>query len=628
VRVVYARPDKLVDATDEVRGAPQASVAVKRRGISISRMLSLSLGALIVITVVSVLTISLYSGISSTLGILERQALLVVDNAATRVEDHLSPATHQLSYIHDLIATGQLDPSDSVELKAFLTGAVAGVPQVGGLVFVDPNLRLRGIYRIGGGAFWAEEDQSDMPMFRDIIEKSRDEYGAKWGGLLWSDVNYVAVLTVGQAVRINDEYVGTLGAGVSVARLSNFVAQIESGFSGKVFILSGREDVLAHPNLMESFPGLTAENPLPTIHNIGDPVLAQIWQENGEHIEHDQASARPDVSSRRVEVNGENWFFTYRTIHRYGEEPWLIGSYFRGSEVEEEFSRLKWAAFAGLLVLLLGIIAAILLGRRISKPVRRLAVSAQRIGAFEFDRVETLDGGSLRELNEAASAFNLMLRGLRWFESYVPRKLARQLMVVDSGVGLVSEERQVTVMFTDIAGFTRLAENWPAADTAKFLNEHFDLVTAEVEAEGGTVDKYIGDAVMAFWGAPEHQDDHALRACRAAKAIAEKMEIYNGHRRAAGLAPVTLRIGIHTGVAIVGNIGAPDRINYTIVGDTVNTCQRIEQLGKTFSDSGSEVSIIISATTAQAVGGALTNTPLGKQEIRGREGGIEIFRLD
>ena len=606
---------------------PRAAADAGRRGISISLMLSLSLGALIVITVVSVLTISLYSGISSTLDILERQALLVVDNAATRVEEHLAPATHQLSYIHDLIATGQLDPSDSAQLKTLLTGAVAGVPQVGGLVFVDPDLRLRGIYRIGGGAFWVEEDQSEMPMFRSIIEDARDTYGAKWGGLLWSDAQYVAVLTVGQAVRINDEYVGTIGAGVSVARLSNFVAQIESGFSGKVFILSGRENVIAHPNLMESFPGLSAENPLPTIHNIGDPVLAQIWQENGAHIEHDEASARPDVSNRQVDVNGETWFFTYRTIERYGEEPWLIGSYFRGSEVEEEFSRLKWAAFAGLLVLLLGIIAAVLLGRRISKPVRRLAVSAQRIGAFEFDLVEKLDGGALRELNEAASAFNLMLRGLRWFESYVPRKLARQLMVADGGVGLISEERQVTVMFTDIAGFTRLAENWTATETAAFLNEHFDLITAEVEAESGTVDKYIGDAVMAFWGAPDRQEDHALRACRAAQAIAGEMETYNGRRRAAGLAPVKIRIGIHTGVAIVGNIGAPDRINYTIVGDTVNTCQRIEQLGKTVDGAGGEVSVMISATTVQALGGAFPAVSLGKQEIRGREGGIEIFRL-
>jgi len=626
VERIKTRPNTLADTTENARSSapdtPQVGAAVGKRGISISLLLSLSLGALILVTVVSVLSISLYSGISSTLRILERQALLVVDNAATRVEDHLSPAISQLRFIHDLIVTGQLDPTNQAALKTLLTGAVAATPQVGGLVFVDTNQYMRGIQRIGGGVVWMEQDQSAQP-----ILLPRKSESTRWGRILWSREQDVAVLTLSQVVRARDRYIGMLGAGVSVARLSNFVSQIESGFGGRVFILSGREKVIAHRNLIQAFPGLSEENPLPTIYNIGDPVLAAMWQAEGEKIEYHNASSRPDIRSRMVFVDGERWYFTYRTVTNYGDEPWLIGSYFRGSEIEEEFSRLMWAALAGLLVLLLGIIAAILLGRYIAKPVRQLAVSAQRIGAFEFDRVELLDNGSLRELNDAARAFNLMLRGLRWFESYVPRKLARQLMVTDGSAGLTSEERQLTIMFTDIAGFTRLAENLPATETANFLNEHFDLVTAEVEVEGGTVDKYIGDAVMAFWGAPDRQDDHALRACRAALEIVQRMDTYNERRRAAGQPPVTMRIGIHTGAVIVGNIGAPDRINYTIVGDAVNVCQRIEQLGKVLGEPDASVTIMISASTAQALDGALPTTSLGIQELRGRAGGIEIFKL-
>ena len=221
-----------------------------------------------------------------------------------------------------------------------------------------------------------------------------------------------------------------------------------------------------------------------------------------------------------------------------------------------------------------------------------------------------------------------MLRGLRWFESYVPRKLVRRLVGFERDATFESEEREVTVMFTDIAGFTRLAEGLPPGETAAFLNAHFALITDCVEAEGGTVDKYIGDAVMAFWGAPEQQSDHALRACRTAHAIARAIESDNRYRMADGGPRVRVRVGIHTGPAVVGNIGAPDRINYTIVGDTVNTCQRLEQLGKTLDPDGRDVIVHISATTRERLDESLPLADCGVQSLPGRAGNVSVYRLD
>jgi class 3 adenylate cyclase len=120
----------------------------------------------------------------------------------------------------------------------------------------------------------------------------------------------------------------------------------------------------------------------------------------------------------------------------------------------------------------------------------------------------------------------------------------------------------------------------PAAEIADFLNHHFALVAKCVEAEGGTVDKYIGDSVMAFWGAPEPQPDHTERACRAAIGVSIALKSDNMARKREGKPPVRVRIGVHTGEVVVGNIGAPGRINYTIVGDTVNAASRLEQLCK------------------------------------------------
>ena len=257
-----------------------------------------------------------------------------------------------------------------------------------------------------------------------------------------------------------------------------------------------------------------------------------------------------------------------------------------------------------------------------------LAVSARLIGAFEFDKVEPLGRSRMRELDEAAGAFNLMLGGLRWFENYVPRKLVHRLMG-DTHHTLVSEERDVTVMFTDMVGFTTLVERFPPGETATFLNDHFARITTCVEDEGGTVDKYIGDAVMAFWGAPEHQPDHALRACRAAKAIATAIAADNDVRRRRGEPVVRVRIGLHTGPVVVGNIGAPDRVNYTIVGDTVNTCQRIENLGKVLGDAGEhDVVVHMSDATQRRLNESVATVTVGMHGLKGRAAEIEVFRLE
>ena len=145
---------------------------------------------------------------------------------------------------------------------------------------------------------------------------------------------------------------------------------------------------------------------------------------------------------------------------------------------------------------------------------------------------------------------------------------------------LASGRRNVTVMFTDIAGYSTVSEGKGAAEIAALLNHHFAIVTREIEAEGGTVDKFIGDSVMAFWGAPEKQKNRAIRACRAALAIRGGIAADNKERADRAESPIRMRIGIHSGEATVGNVGTQDRINYTVIGDDVNVAQRLEQIGK------------------------------------------------
>ena len=214
----------------------------------------------------------------------------------------------------------------------------------------------------------------------------------------------------------------------------------------------------------------------------------------------------------------------------------------------------------------------------------------------------------------------------RWAASSLPRALVRQLLQAGDLAGLESDSRNVTVMFTDIAGYSTVSEGKSATEVAELLNHHFSLVTEEIEAEHGTVDKFIGDSVMAFWGAPEKQKNRAIHACRAALAIQDRIIADNRLRAESGNPPVRMRIGIHSGEATAGNIGSPSRLNYTVIGDTVNIAQRLEQLGKQVSPDA-EVAIVVSAATATDAGGGFAVEPVGDVPVKGRAAPVKVYRL-
>ena len=180
-------------------------------------------------------------------------------------------------------------------------------------------------------------------------------------------------------------------------------------------------------------------------------------------------------------------------------------------------------------------------------------------------------------------------------------------------------------MFTDIVGFTATCETMTASEVAAFINQHLTLISACVVDEGGTIDKFIGDAMMAFWGAPARLDNPAAAACRAAIAIQKALAADNAQRVAAGLAPVRIRIGIHMGPVVVGDIGAPNRINYTIVGDAVNATQRLESLGKTV-DPDAETIVLVSHDIAAAAP-EFRYVKRGAHLVKGKQESLDVYQL-
>ena len=172
-----------------------------------------------------------------------------------------------------------------------------------------------------------------------------------------------------------------------------------------------------------------------------------------------------------------------------------------------------------------------------------------------------------------------------------------------------------------------VSEQLPATQVAELLNEHFALIAECIEAEGGVLDKYIGDAAMAFWGAPELQPDHAERACNAARRISGAITEDNSKRQRNGLAPIRVRMGIHSGLALVGNIGAPERINYTVIGDTVNIAERLEELCRKLAPANLDSFALISEETADRMETQFDLEPMGAHTLPGRKAPIRAYSL-
>jgi class 3 adenylate cyclase len=183
-----------------------------------------------------------------------------------------------------------------------------------------------------------------------------------------------------------------------------------------------------------------------------------------------------------------------------------------------------------------------------------------------------------------------------------------------------------TVLFTDISGFTSLAERMSAAETAAFLARHIRLIACCIADEGGTFDKFVGDAVVAYWRAPQPQPDDAARAIRAMRAIASDVRADNAFRRREGGIPVKLRLGLHAGPVAVGDIGAPAS-GTAIFGDTVNTGQRIEQLAKIYFASGDDVVGLASAAALRIAGPGAQGFKMQRHRLRGRRSSIAVARI-
>lgn len=203
---------------------------------------------------------------------------------------------------------------------------------------------------------------------------------------------------------------------------------------------------------------------------------------------------------------------------------------------------------------------------------------------------------------------------------YLTSKSSRRLLARRPVLGGVEVEG--TVLFSDLAGFTSISENMAPADLIRLLNEYFSPLTEIILAHQGTLDKFIGDAIMAFWGAPVPLEDHAVKACQAALAMQRTMAGLASRWQEKGFPSLSTRIGIHSGPFVAGNVGSRERFNYTVLGDTVNLASRLESVNKIYGSN-----TILSQDSHRLVADKFLWRKLDLIRVKGRGQPVNIYEL-
>ncbi len=356
------------------------------------------------------------------------------------------------------------------------------------------------------------------------------------------------------------EAAGVLMVDFFLRDLGQFLAKLVAGESGRVVLVTSQgtviglqpEDVQLHKLLAS---GLAVRN---------KAVASQ-------HGDGRQLRLGADGTDYRI------WFSDLALDEALRWKIWIVVPEDELTGLIEE--NVKAALLIGALSLLLAIFFALLIARNIATPIGLISADVERLGSLHL--LDTKNPGSfIKEVDVLSDSIDHMKAGLRSFERYVPSELVRKLIEQGQEAKLGGQVCELTIHFSDIAGFTGIAEDLDANTTVQELGDYLSLMTGAIREQHGTIDKFMGDGIMAFFNAPVPLPDHPRHACLAALNAQAALAADGIARQAQGRPVFTTRIGLAVGEVLVGNIGTEERMAYTVIGDTANLAARLESLNK------------------------------------------------
>jgi adenylate cyclase len=261
------------------------------------------------------------------------------------------------------------------------------------------------------------------------------------------------------------------------------------------------------------------------------------------------------------------------------------------------------------------------LSNRYSSPIQALIKQSERLRTLNTERIETLPSeiAEIAQLNEAQESMRLALDS---FAKYVPSDVVRELLIKGEAAVIGGRSTPMSILFTDIEGFTSISEKMTPTDLTAHMADYFDAMIGIITENEGIVDKLIGDAIVALWSAPKVNECHARDSVRAALRCSQYLLKVNDHWEEHSLPRLPTRFGISTGEVVVGNVGSSNRLSYTVIGDAVNLAARLEGANKFYGTR-----IIASSATHTEAGDAFLWRKLDKVRVKGRSEPELIYEL-
>ena len=472
---------------------------------------------------------------------------------------------------------------------------------------------------------WYYLDESGNKLDEEIIPQSQITYNHKnrpWyqqteeSGLnTWTDIfvgNTDKKNTIACSVPLfsnSGKFVGIISSSI---RLSSMSIGFISG-SWVSMVINQKGEVITHPSEKNLSKIINGEPKLITVSDLKDKTVAEAFRVRTQQAEKERFIFK---------FNEIEYIALFKAIKNEGFDGW---DYLMLTTIDDFIGSVKVTQrntlIICLIILILSIIIIALFAKRISTPINNLSEQADRITNFDLEAVEGVKSG-IKEIQKLQNSISRMRKSLTSFAKCVPKNLVKKLVDKGVEVKIGGTKKLLTIFFSDIANFTTISETYPAEKLVLHLSEYFEEMTGILNKHNGTIDKYIGDAIMGFWGAPQHDSNHSLHCCVSALLCQRRLLDLNRKWVYEKKPQFLTRIGIHTGEVIVGNIGSSERMNYTIIGDSVNLAARLEGTNKVYGTN-----IIISDVTVRHLQEHAVVRPLDIVAVKGKNEGVPIYEL-
>jgi len=407
--------------------------------------------------------------------------------------------------------------------------------------------------------------------------------------------------------------IGVAAANITLDTVSRFLGELEVGKTGVAFIMDDKRQLIAHPETARSMK----KNEDKKLVLVKADELTEPWVSGA--IKRYAADKRQKF---RFKVGHEEYLASFTPFPKDFGKKWTMVIVVPVSDFVGALNKSnRNILFIAVLITLLGVLMVGAFAGWITNPVRQLVDEIGKIQEFDLSGDVKIRSG-MTEIMALADSIRTMKNALQTFGKFVPKTLVREMVKSGVAVELGGQSRHLTMMFTDIQGFSTIAERTPTRELMIQLSDHFECITEAIRFNNGTIDKFIGDSVMAFWGAPVWDENHVYQGCLSALMAKSNLDLLNEAWVAEGRPQFYVRFGLHTDAVLVGNIGSHDRLSYTVLGDGVNVASRLEGVNKVYGTQ-----IIASHSVYQEAGERCLFRPLDMVAVQGRRAGIIIYEL-